>query len=364
MNPRTISIDMAVQYFQTLPLRGIAYFFVSDRLGVDIALSMSVHRGLKVVGIVVPEGVVALGPHEFPVISPSDLAGTPFDFILVSHPKDEQEHLRLLTQVGVPAEKVIGAYSDGAFSNWVTARETYARHRSVDFEFEDLLAYRSEGPFLEIAARCTPYTVTSLERMFSLYKAVEYVVKNRIEGPFVECGVWNGGSTMLAALTFLAFGDKRREIYLFDTFAGMTEPDEKDSDLYGTHSMGQWEADRREDHNEWCYGSLETVQTNMKLTGYPEELIHYVQGDVATTLPDQAPDRISVLRLDTDWYSSTLHELECLFPKVVRNGVLIIDDYGHWEGARKAVDDYFAGQGQPVLLNRIDYTGRLVLKTF
>lgn len=363
MNPLSIPIDMAVQYFQTLPIQGTAYVFASDRLGIDIAISVSVHRGLKIVGIVAPDDATDLDSHEFPKIKLSDLSQASFDFILACHPKREQEHILDLTRAGVPAEKILGAYSDQKFSSWVTARETYARHRSIDFEFEDLLAYRSEGPFLEIAAQCSPYTVTSLERMFSLYKAVEYVVKNHIDGPFIECGVWNGGSTMLAALTFLSLGVEDRDIYLFDTFAGMTMPDEKDTDLYGTHSMKQWEVDRREDHNEWCYGTLEAVQTNMKLTGYPEKRIHYVMGDVATTLPDQAPNSISVLRLDTDWYASTLHELQCLFPRVVRNGILIIDDYGHWEGARKAVDDYFETQNQPVLLNRIDYTGRLVVKT-
>jgi O-methyltransferase len=83
---------------------------------------------------------------------------------------------------------------------------------------------------------------------------------------------------------------------------------------------------------------------------------------VEDTLPDQAPERIALLRLDTDWYASTKHELEQLYPRLAEGGVLIVDDYGHYEGARRAVDEYFRAAGEPVLLNRIDFSGRLVIK--
>jgi hypothetical protein len=83
---------------------------------------------------------------------------------------------------------------------------------------------------------------------------------------------------------------------------------------------------------------------------------------VEETIPQHAPEQISVLRLDTDWYSSTKHELMHLFPRLSKNGVLIIDDYGHWAGARKAVDEYFADQTIQPLLNRIDQTGRACIK--
>jgi hypothetical protein len=87
-----------------------------------------------------------------------------------------------------------------------------------------------------------------------------------------------------------------------------------------------------------------------------------VSGPVETTLPAQAPDRLALLRLDTDWYASTRHELEQLYPRLVREGVLIVDDYGHWEGAREAVDEYFAANGPAPLLQRVDYTGRMAVK--
>jgi O-methyltransferase len=97
----------------------------------------------------------------------------------------------------------------------------------------------------------------------------------------------------------------------------------------------------------------------MQSTGYPSDRVHYVKGLVEATVPQQAPDEIAILRLDTDWYESTKHELEHLWPRVRPGGVLIVDDYGHFEGARRAVDEFF---GPGVFLHRIDYTGRLVLK--
>ena len=90
--------------------------------------------------------------------------------------------------------------------------------------------------------------------------------------------------------------------------------------------------------------------------------VHFVPGPVEQTLPDHAPDPIAILRLDTDWYASTRHELEHLFPRVAPGGVLIVDDYGHWEGARRAVDEYFARSDDRILLQRIDYTGRIGVK--
>ena len=91
--------------------------------------------------------------------------------------------------------------------------------------------------------------------------------------------------------------------------------------------------------------------------GSGPERIHFVEGKVEDTIPAHAPERIALLRLDTDWYESTRHELEHLYPRLSRGGVLIIDDYGHWQGARQAVDEYF-GDAHAALLNRIDYTAR------
>jgi O-methyltransferase len=208
-----------------------------------------------------------------------------------------------------------------------------------------------------------PYTMTTPERIAALCNAVKYLVENNIEGDFVECGVWRGGSTMAAIDTLIKSGDKKREIYLYDTYEGMSEPTEHDKIFTGTAADELMNAsDKNDATSVWCYSALEEVQNNVGSLKYPTELIHFVKGKVENTIPQNIPQKIALLRLDTDWYESTAHELKHLYPLLVPGGVIIIDDYGHWEGARKAVDEYIETEKLPLLLNRIDYTGRIGIK--
>jgi len=208
-----------------------------------------------------------------------------------------------------------------------------------------------------------PYTMTTPERIASLCNAVNYLVKNNIEGDFVECGVWRGGSTMAAIDTLQKAGDKSREIYLFDTYEGMSEPTEHDKVITGTAAIELLNSSNREDATSvWCYSALDEVQKNVGSLKYPSNQVHYIKGKVEDTIPQTLPKKIALLRLDTDWYESTAHELKYLYPLLVPGGVIIIDDYGNWEGARKAVDEYIAAEKLPLLLNRIDYTGRIGIK--
>jgi O-methyltransferase len=221
-------------------------------------------------------------------------------------------------------------------------------------------AYESEVETLIDAV--SPFTMTSRERMFALYQAVGYLHANKIDGDFVECGVWRGGSAMLTAMTLKRLGDFGRKLFLYDTFEGMSSPGEYDVDFQNRKMKDVWRDVKQED-TVMCYSTLEEVQQNMSLTQYPTGQIIYVQGKVEDTIPNVQPERIALLRLDTDWYESTLHELEHLYPRLVTNGVLIIDDYGHWKGARKAVDEYFKQRNIFPLLHAIDYTGRIMVKT-
>lgn len=163
---------------------------------------------------------------------------------------------------------------------------------------------------------------------------------------------------MAVAQTLLGNGDHDRDLYLFDTFEGMSSPTTIDRDLGGHSAMDLLRSSSRDDEI-WCYASDADVSRNLKSTGYPNEHLHFIKGPVEDTIPNQAPDEIALLRLDTDWYESTKHELKHLYPRLQPGGVLIIDDYGHWQGARQAVDEYFNGK---VLLQRIDYSGRLIVK--
>lgn len=204
-----------------------------------------------------------------------------------------------------------------------------------------------------------PFTMTSVERIYTLIQAVRYLSANALVGAIVECGVWKGGSMAAIARTLIQMQDARRDLYLFDTFEGMSPPTSQDADYLGKHAS---EVLRESPGTACADAPLESVQSVLHTTGYPKNKIHFVQGKVEETIPNSAPESISLLRLDTDWYESTKHELFHLFPRLSRGGVLIIDDYGHWKGCRQACDEYFAQNRIPILLNRIDYTGRIALR--
>lgn len=215
---------------------------------------------------------------------------------------------------------------------------------------------------LAIISRVKPFTMTSPERLFSLIQAVRYVVRAGVLGTFVECGVWRGGSMMAAALTLLLLGRRDVKLHLFDTYEGMTAPTAADVDITGAAAAERFTRARTQAGSSWCHASLEDVQANIASTGYELANVEFVKGRVEDTIPAAAPNAISILRLDTDWYESTRHELAHLFPRLAPGGVLIIDDYGHWQGSRRATDEYFESCGTSILLNRVDYTGRVGVK--
>jgi O-methyltransferase len=220
-----------------------------------------------------------------------------------------------------------------------------------------------ESEFLELYTKCREYTMTSWERMYALYKAIHYVVENRIPGDIVECGVWRGGSMRLAAMTLLSLGIKDRTLYLYDTFEGMTAPDgELDVDLHGNRAIDDWAQVKRRGV-KWAYAPIEEVRQAIETTGYPMDRVELVKGPVEVTIPGAIPQRIALLRLDTDWYASTKHEIEHLYPLLSPQGVLALDDYGHYQGARRAIDEYFDRIGERPFLQRTDYACRFAIKT-
>jgi hypothetical protein len=217
--------------------------------------------------------------------------------------------------------------------------------------------------FAPLWRRCASFTETSPERMYALYQAVCHVADRQLEGDIVECGVWRGGSAMLAALTLQARRDDDRNLQLYDTFAGMTEPSEEDVDMFGLRAREIWDDVRDDKTNRLlAVASLDEVRKNVTATGIDPERVTYVVGKVEDTIPDVRPERIALLRLDTDWYASTYHELVHLYPSLVPGGVIILDDYGYWAGARQAAEEYFGTIADAPLLSRIDYTGRIGIK--
>ncbi len=205
-----------------------------------------------------------------------------------------------------------------------------------------------------------PYTLTSVERIMGLVEAVRYLVRAEVPGDFVECGVWRGGSMMAVALTLVDLGVTDRDLHLFDTFTRTPDPGEEDVDISGVRAADI--IDELRTAEAFRYLPMAEVEQLVVDTGYPAKGLHFVPGLVEETIPDAAPAAIALCRLDTDWYASTAYELEHLWPRIAPRGVLLIDDYGEFLGARKAVDEYFAGRNERVLLHRMDCTGRLVLK--
>ena len=221
------------------------------------------------------------------------------------------------------------------------------------FDYKDI----DDENFSEILKECGPNCMSSVigwfEVMYALYNNVKYIVGNSIPGDIVECGVWKGGMMQLAALTLLSLGDKSRKIYLYDTFEGMPEPGEKDINWDGVSAKSTWEKYQKNGEKWGDGGNLSEVTKTMISTNYPRDNLIFVKGMVEDTIPDHMPESISILRLDTDLYSSTLHELENLYPRLIEGGVLVIDDYGYYLGAREATDKYFRENKIRFLLSRV-----------
>ncbi|MGH8862770.1 MAG: TylF/MycF/NovP-related O-methyltransferase [Jatrophihabitantaceae bacterium] len=217
-----------------------------------------------------------------------------------------------------------------------------------------------DGEMKQIIRAVRGWTMTNNEKLFALISAVRYVVRNQIPGDIVECGVWRGGSMQAVARTLIAAGDTSRELHLFDTFEGMPPPSESDVRWDGQHATQLLET---QDENSliWAIATLEDVQHGFESVDYPKERLHFVKGKVEDTVPEHVPDRISILRLDTDWYESSLHELDHMYDRLVPGGVLLLDDYGYWEGQRRATDEWLERTREPLLMFRMS-TGRAAVK--
>jgi O-methyltransferase len=206
-----------------------------------------------------------------------------------------------------------------------------------------------------------PYTMTSPEAVYALESAVRHVDQYGIPGAIVECGVWRGGSMMAAARTLLQLDRRDVDLYLFDTFEGMPAPTEKDVRWTGESAARLLASEQGKAAEQlWARASLDDVRKAFAEVGYPQSKIHFIRGLVQETLPKQAPDRVSILRLDTDWYESSRHELVHLYPRLVPGGILILDDYAWWNGVRTAVDEYFEEHPPAPFLVRIDDSGARV----
>jgi Macrocin-O-methyltransferase (TylF) len=273
----------------------------------------------------------------------------------------EQQHREDQASITRLTEKIAALGS-------ISSEYQFKLERSYDYQAVMAQNQRKAGmsdlepEFLALYDQCREYTMTSWESLYALYKSVQYVVENRIPGDFVECGVWRGGSMKLIAHVLHSLGETSRMLFLYDTFEGMTEPEPGvDVDFSGNEAVNDWREIRRRGV-KWSYAPLEEVHEIVASSRYPMERVKLVKGPVEETVPETIPTSIALLRLDTDWYSSTKHEMEYLYPKLSPQGILIVDDYGHYHGARRGVDECLSKFDKKPLLHRIDYTCHLAVK--
>jgi O-methyltransferase len=210
---------------------------------------------------------------------------------------------------------------------------------------------------------CKSETMVSREHLHFLSTVIDELHAKDISGSIVECGVWKGGCVMWMMLCQKKYS-MLRDFYLYDTFDGMTFPDSnKDApqavELYTKISNGEYsrEYDKWHASKKWAYAPIDYVKTNISKTEYDESKIHYVAGDVCSTLDTTVPESISILRLDTDWYNSTKKELDILFPRVNKHGYVIVDDYYAWKGSHVATNEFLKDHTKEVTIIDKKQTG-------
>ncbi|MBI3551715.1 MAG: class I SAM-dependent methyltransferase [Elusimicrobia bacterium] len=238
------------------------------------------------------------------------------------------------------------------------------------------LGYDLEDEARRLIEKVRPYTMLPDERLITLYQQVVHCESAGVPGDFVECGVWKGGAVALMALANLKRGAARRSIHLFDAFTQICEPDKAVDGAKAVRQAREFgrggSAEGRMRPLEGFYDSMGgpgTLEGNKDLlerqVRYDPAFLHYHRGWFQETMPQDAPKigRIAILRLDGDWYASTKVCLEHLYDKVVKGGFVVVDDYGCYEGCRKAVDEFRSERKIADYLHHIDADGRYWLKS-
>ena len=216
---------------------------------------------------------------------------------------------------------------------------------------------------------CWNRSMQTKDSLYNLWEIGSYLHANQIGGDYVECGVWRGASMQLLASQIQDKSLAPKKIWLYDTYSGMTKPTAADIRLKDgrfAHELGWDSTEFLEDidykSGVYAYATLNDVKDGFKQLGLSFQDVNFVKGDVLETIPKHCPIEIGLLRVDTDWYQSTKHILTNLYPRVVKGGVVILDDYDYWSGARKAVDEYFSENKIEPLLIRGAGGGRIFIK--
>jgi O-methyltransferase len=188
-----------------------------------------------------------------------------------------------------------------------------------------------------------PYTMVSVRRLRRLDALAREMDERGIEGDVVECGSCNGGSGAVLA-NVACRSPLQRHVWLLDSFAGLPTPGNKDGSAAATFTG-------------LCHGTAANVRDVLHKLGIPHDAVTLVPGWFHDTLPTLPVGRIAVLNIDADWYESVLQVLEALYDKVSPGGAVHLDDYGYWEGCRRAWEEFAARRGIGVELLPIDGIG-------
>jgi len=201
--------------------------------------------------------------------------------------------------------------------------------------------------FKEIKAR----TMLSAESLYDLWITINYIKKRGLNGDIVEFGVWKGGSLELSARAIKQFNCKNRLIGI-DTFSGHPIPHEDEEDAWGNNMKARY-LEELEQFGSWAESSMDDVRMNLeKITSNFKLIKEEVTG--STTLSEI--ESIAILRLDMDWYDPTKAALENFFHRIQTGGSIIIDDYGHHTGAKKATDEFFRKHNIHLNFRHINYS--------
>lgn len=189
-------------------------------------------------------------------------------------------------------------------------------------------------------------SMVGTNRIRDVEVSLTYCLENNINGDYVECGTWRGGLAALM-LSSIITNNLSKRLWLYDTFQGMSRPGENDVAINGEQAVATFQAHFNETtgFSEWCKASTEVVEETLNTVSSDyKQYTKFIIGTVEETLTcaENIPEKIALLRLDTDWYESTRVELEILYPRLSQNGIVIIDDYGWWQGQKKATDEFLS----------------------
>lgn len=239
----------------------------------------------------------------------------------------------------------------------ILSKDTSTPHQPLEelFELVDIPEWKQN-----IIRKCCVYTVTSFNAILDLIDSAEDILTRDIPGDFVECGVFMGGSSMIMAEVLKHF-NSTRTLWLFDTFDGVPMPNETELTHSG-ENLKDWYVDNMIEmetgKSDWCYTTLDVVKENIAICDYDN--MQFIVGRVEDTIPSIGPINIALLRIDVDLVDPTRHILEQFYPRLTTSGYLILDDYGHFPGIKKTVDDYF--KHTPTEIIDVDKTVKRIIK--